>query len=106
MAANNQGEFEGELTSLSASAVKALKRLGSATTALQGSLYWMYGGETLDERRQRMEAAQFEGVLSPMPAAMMAQTYFAERAARADLTAFDRLMQRETGTKPQDGDQI
>ena len=66
----------------------------------------MYEGETLDERRQRMEAQQFEDVLNPMPAAMMAQTYFAERAARDDLTAFDQLMQRETGTKPQDGDRM
>ena len=106
VAPNNQVEFEGELTSLSASAVKALKRLGSATTALQGGLYWMYEGETLDERRQRMEAAQFDSVLNPMPAAMMAEIFSADRAARADLTAFDELMQRETGVKPQDGDQI
>ncbi len=37
-------------------------------------------------------------------AMMQAQTYFAERSARADLAAFDQLMQRPNGepAKPDD----
>ena len=65
VASNNQIEFEGELTSLSAAAVKVLNRSGSNSTALQGSVYWMYEGETLDERRQRIEAEQFESAPPP-----------------------------------------
>ena len=48
-------EYEGETLSLSAAALKALKRLGYATTSVSGSEYWMIDGELLDERRQRIE---------------------------------------------------
>ena len=65
VAANNQIEFEGELTSLSASTVKILKRQGGQATSLPGTEYWMYEGETLDERRQRVEAEQFESAPPP-----------------------------------------
>lgn len=44
-------ELNGETTSPSASAQKLL---GSAYQ-VQGTIYWMYKGETLDERRRRME---------------------------------------------------
>ena len=37
-------------------------------------------------------------------AMMQAETFFTERAVRADLAAFDVLMQRPTGQPPQDGD--
>lgn len=42
--------FEGELTSPSAAAQK----IKGTSYPLQGTLYWMYEGETLDERRNRM----------------------------------------------------
>jgi hypothetical protein len=38
-------------------------------------------------------------------AMMQAQTYFAERRNRADLAAFDQLMQRPGGTPAQSGDE-
>ena len=34
----------------------------------------------------------------------LAETFFTERAVRADLAAFDVLMQRPSGQPPQDGD--
>lgn len=39
-------------------------------------------------------------------AAMATFTFFDERSAQADLLAFDRLMTRSGGTKPQAGDEI
>jgi hypothetical protein len=48
-------EFEGEETSLSASADTALRRLGYNWKSVQGPQYWMFEGETLVERRRRME---------------------------------------------------
>lgn len=44
-------EFEGEQTSPSAAAQKIL----GYPYQVQGTVYWMYKGETLDERRRRME---------------------------------------------------
>lgn len=44
-------EFDGEHTSPSAAA----KKIRGTSYPLQGTLYWMYEGETLDERRRRME---------------------------------------------------
>lgn len=44
-------EINGEITSLSAAAQKLL----GYTYQVQGTIYWMYNGETLDERRRRME---------------------------------------------------
>ncbi len=38
-------------------------------------------------------------------AVLEAETYFAERKSRADLKAFDRIMARETGEPPRDGDE-
>ena len=66
----------------------------------------MYEGETLDERRQRMESEQFESAVPTEIHAVVFETLPASSSARADLTAFDQLMQRETGEKPRDGDQI
>ena len=47
--------FEGEETSLSASAAILLQRSGWATTHVAGPVYWCLGGESLSELRRRME---------------------------------------------------
>lgn len=39
-------------------------------------------------------------------AMLQAEVYFAERKARADMSAFDRLMQRTSGEAPRSGDEI
>ena len=39
-------------------------------------------------------------------AIMQAETYFAERIAKADMAAFDRVMQRGGGEPPREGDEI
>jgi hypothetical protein len=44
-------EFQGEITSPSRSAQKLL----GYPYQVQGTIYWMYEGETLDERRRRLE---------------------------------------------------
>lgn len=48
-------EFEGQVMTTSAAAVKVLQRLGGKLNQAQGPLYWMYEGETLVERRIRLE---------------------------------------------------
>src|SRR5207248_373249 len=53
-------QYEGEILSPSAAALKALHKLGYQTPAASGSEHWMFEGETLDERRRRMEAEQFD----------------------------------------------
>lgn len=47
-------EMNGEVTSLSASAQKLL----DYPYQVQGTVYWMYEGETLDERRRRFEKGE------------------------------------------------
>jgi len=47
-------KFEGEQTSPSAAAQKLL----GYPYQVQGTVYWMYEGETLDERRRRMESEE------------------------------------------------
>jgi hypothetical protein len=37
---------------------------------------------------------------------MRAETYFAERSARANLDAFDQIMQRSSGEAPRAGDKV
>lgn len=39
-------------------------------------------------------------------AMLQAEVFFAERSARADLDAFDQLMQRSTGAPPRPGDEV
>ncbi|MBI3709038.1 MAG: toxin-antitoxin system HicB family antitoxin [Proteobacteria bacterium] len=39
-------------------------------------------------------------------AALRTATYFAERRARADFKAFDRIMKRRGGEKPRPGDEL
>ena len=53
---NKRVEFEGEVSSLSKSALTLLRRTGLRWETVAGPEYWEYGGETLDERRRRMEA--------------------------------------------------
>src|SRR5262249_39648238 len=53
----NKVEYEGEIMSLSASALAALHKLGGYTLgACSGSDYWMYEGQTLDEIRVAKES--------------------------------------------------
>ncbi|MEI6553048.1 MAG: GIY-YIG nuclease family protein [bacterium] len=51
---NKNIELNNELTSLSASAQKLL----GYDYGVQGTAYWMYEGETLDERRKRFEGEE------------------------------------------------
>lgn len=53
-------DFEGEVLSPSAAALKALYRMGYQTPTASGSEYWMFEGELLDERRRRIEAERFD----------------------------------------------
>jgi hypothetical protein len=57
-------DFEGETLSLAAAALKALHRMGYMTPTANGSVYWMFDGELLDERRRRLESEQFDQSLS------------------------------------------
>ena len=49
---SKQVEVDGNITSISASAQKLL----GYDYGVQGTAYWMYDGETLDERRRRLES--------------------------------------------------
>ena len=53
---DNKIEFEGAVYSLSSAAKKILNDEGSDTQGVSGPIYWMYEGETLNDRRTRMEA--------------------------------------------------
>lgn len=55
-----QVEFQGHITSLSRSALNILQSKGYSISSVSGSTFWMYEGETLDERRRRIENEQFE----------------------------------------------
>jgi len=48
-------EFEGEIHSLSSSTLKIVHRMGYTWKQVSGPTYWMYEGETLNERRSRIE---------------------------------------------------
>ena len=50
--------FYGERTSISSAASRALESEGLYWKSVQGPLYWEYEGETLDERRRRMESEE------------------------------------------------
>lgn len=62
------------------------------------------------ERMSRQDGCsinQFVSIAVAEKLAMMqAETFFTERAARADLAAFDELMQRQTGQPARDGDEV
>jgi hypothetical protein len=61
--------FQDEILSLSAAALKALHSLGHKTSTVNGSDYWVFDGELLDERRNRMDAERFNetSTLPPEP---------------------------------------
>ena len=48
-------EFEGEVHSLSSSALEIVHSMGCTWSQISGPSYWVYEGETLTERRLRME---------------------------------------------------
>jgi hypothetical protein len=54
-------EFRGQTTSLSASAATILQELGYTSTSVAGTEYWLFEGETLDDRRRRMEELDSDG---------------------------------------------
>ena len=51
----HQVEFEGKVMSLTASALIVIKRLGYKWGKIAGPQYWTFEGETLYERKNRME---------------------------------------------------
>jgi len=51
---DNAIEFEGQTLSLGKAALIAIRRLGYQWKAIQGPMYWLYEGETLFERRDRL----------------------------------------------------
>jgi hypothetical protein len=52
---NKKIKFEGDITSLSGSALTAINRMGYSWSQIAGPHYWEYEGETLSARRLRME---------------------------------------------------
>ena len=54
---NKRVLFEGEETSLSMSALTVMRRMGYDWNKIGGPQYWEFEGETLSERRRRMEEA-------------------------------------------------
>lgn len=55
---NKKIDFEGEAQSISASALKVLNRAGYEWRTVNGWQYWQFDGETLSERRNRIESEQ------------------------------------------------
>lgn len=56
--ADGRVEFEGQTLSPSASALLAVRRMGYEWSAVSGSDYWQFEGETLTARRLRLEDEQ------------------------------------------------
>jgi hypothetical protein len=48
---HNKLKFEGQITSISDAAIKALKKKGKTYQTAQGPMYWLYNGKTLNEIR-------------------------------------------------------
>ena len=55
---NKKIDFEGAAESVSAAALKVLQRAGYEWRTVNGWQYWQYDGETLSERRKRLEKTQ------------------------------------------------
>lgn len=55
---NRNVGFNGEIVSLSVAADRVLRETGIQWKSVQGPAYWMYEGETLDERRRRFESGE------------------------------------------------
>lgn len=53
-------DMEGTIVSLSDAAAQVLRSKGFKSEYVSGSVYWMFDGELLDDRRRRIEAEQFE----------------------------------------------
>jgi hypothetical protein len=60
-------DFRGEITSLSASAQRILKELGYSWVAAQGPAFWLFEGETLDDRRRARDTQEPEGTVPHLP---------------------------------------
>jgi hypothetical protein len=58
----NEVEMNGVRLSLSRAAIQTLNEMGYQTTHASGSVYWQFEGETLDDRRQRLEDEIFDAV--------------------------------------------
>jgi hypothetical protein len=58
VADNRHVTFKGEVTSLSEAARRVFADMGVKWSTAQGPLYWEFEGETLDERRRRMEEGE------------------------------------------------
>jgi hypothetical protein len=54
----NKVNYDGQVMSLSASALIAFQKLGFKSSTVSGSDYWMFDGKTLDEIRIAREAEQ------------------------------------------------
>lgn len=52
--------MEGQQLTLSRAAITTLQQMGYKTTHASGSVYWLYEGETLDERRRRLDEEKFD----------------------------------------------
>jgi hypothetical protein len=50
-------DYQGAVTSLSASALAILSEMGYKATTVPGTDYWLFEGETLSNRRNRIEAS-------------------------------------------------
>lgn len=55
---NKKIAFDGNIESVSAAALKVLQRAGYEWRTVNGWQYWQYDGETLSERRKRVEELQ------------------------------------------------
>ena len=58
---NRTIEFRGAKTSLSAAAALVLDELGYSGSSFAGTSYWLYEGQTLDERRRELEGVSAYG---------------------------------------------
>jgi len=56
VASKSRVTFQGEELALSVAAIKALHMIGKKWKAAQGANHWMFEGETLVDRRDRMES--------------------------------------------------
>jgi len=58
-------------------------------------------------REDRTSVNQFVATaVAEKVSALQTATYFADRRARADFKAFDKIMRRRGGRKPQEGDEM
>ena len=55
--------MEGQQLTLSRAAITTLQQMGYKTTHASGSVYWLYEGETLDERRRRLDEETFDDAI-------------------------------------------